>query len=269
MTILIVFVLFLLIIIVCYSLLVIRRLQKEKACLASDLRKAKNSIDLKNDFIKNLTNDLREPLNPIAGFSDLLEVDNLSHEERKELSQQIKKSSNLLNKLFDDLAELSYYEILESIPLTDSISPNMLCRHMVDSLRVHNKPAVELLFQTSIPDTFVFTTNLASMERLMRHLIINALLYTEKGSVKVECVLEGDMVRFFVTDTGRGIPEDLKDGMFELLNRSGAETKLTGMELSICKTITRHLGGRIWLDNDFKEGTRFVCEFPNSTGVHG
>jgi len=268
MVIIIIVAVIVLIITVCYVLFVIRRLKKEIVRLEFDLKKAQNDIDIKNTFIRNLTCDLREPLNPISGFSDLLEVDNLGPEERKNMSQQIKGSSTVLSKLLDDLAEMSYYENQKSLPMTDSISPNILCQHMVDSLQNRSKPGVVLLYKTTIPDTFEFITNYESIERLLRHLIMNAFMYTEKGLVTVEGSLQDNNVRFSVTDTGRGIPDDLKESMFELLYRNGAETKLTGMELSICQTITKLLGGRIWLDNESKEGTRFVCDFPVTTAVH-
>jgi len=257
-----------LLITICYGLLEIRRLKKENVRLGLALKKAKNDIEIKNNFIRNLTDDLREPLNPITGFSDLLETDNLQPEERKYMSQHIKSSSAVLRVLFDDLAELSYYENLESIARTDMISPNMLCQHMVDSLQSQSKPGVDLVFKTTIGDNFEFLTNYESAERVLRHLIVNALMYTEKGRVTVECSLQENNVRFSVTDTGRGIPEDMKEKMFELKNNRGAETKITGMELSICQTITRLLGGRIWLDKDSQKGTRFVCDLPLTTGVH-
>jgi len=256
-----------LIVAVGYGVIEMRRMKQENMRLEYALKKAKNDIEIKNNFIRELTYDLREPLNPITGFSDLLEIDNLHPEERKTLSQQIKSSSTVLRKLFDDLAELSYYENQESIPRTDMISPNMLCQHMVDSLQKQGKPGVDMIFKTTIPDSFEFLTNYESLERLLRHLIVNAFMYTEKGHVTVECSLHDNDVRFSVTDTGRGIPEDMKEKMFELLNSHGAETKITGMELSICQTITRLLGGRIWLDNETKGSTRFVCDIPTTTAV--
>jgi len=267
MTILTIVLSIILIITVSYGLLVIKHMKEENLSLEYALRKTKNDIEIKNNFIRNLTYDLREPLNPITGFSDLLETGNLEPEERKNLSQQIKSSSTVLSKLFNDLAELSYYENLESIPQTDMISPNMLCQHMIDSLQGQGKAGVDLVFKTTVSDTTEFPTNYESIERVLRHLIVNALLYTEKGCVTLECSLNDNNVRFSVTDTGRGIPDNLKEKMFELLNNRGAETKLTGMELSICKTITRLLGGRIWLDNESKEGTRFVCDFPITSAV--
>ena len=90
----------------------IRHLEKENERLEKERKQAEKAFDMKNEFITNITNELRAPLNPIEGFSDILGTQDyeLQPEEREELSTMIKDSSKTITKLIDELAELSLYE---------------------------------------------------------------------------------------------------------------------------------------------------------------
>ena len=70
-------------------------------------------------------------------------------------------------------------------------------------------------------------------------------------------------VRTTVTDTGRGIPAELKDHIFDTFRELGDNVKLKGLGLPICKAIINLMDGKIWLDTDYHEGTRFVFDIPN------
>lgn len=167
----------------------IRRLEKENAKLEKARKKAEKAFDMKNEFINNITNELRAPLNPIEGFSDILGTKDyeLQPEEREELSNMIKDSSKTITKLIDEMAELSLYETKKTLPLNYTISPNHLCRHMVDSLRPLCKEGVRMYFETELPDNYQVMTNMEALEALLKHLIENAIQYTDHGIITVAC----------------------------------------------------------------------------------
>lgn len=108
----------------------IKRLEKENAQLEKARKKAEKAFDMKNEFINNITNELRAPLNPIEGFTDILATQDydLRPEEREELSKMIKNSSKHITKIIDEMAELSFYESKKSLPVNYTMSPNHLCR---------------------------------------------------------------------------------------------------------------------------------------------
>jgi len=244
----------------------IRRLEKENALLDHARKKAEKAFDMKNEFITNITNDLRQPLNPIEGFSDILGTKEyeLQPEEREELSMMIKDSSKTITKLIDELAELSLYESKKSLPMNYTLSPNHLCRHMVDSFRPRCKEGVRMFFETELPDDYKVQTNDEGVKSLLKHLIENAIQYTDKGVITVACSEYEDKVRTSVTDTGRGISEENRPHVFDTFREMGENQKLQGLGLSICKAIVKLLGGKIWLDEDYTEGTRFIFELPKS-----
>ena len=108
--------------------------------------------------------------------------------------------------------------------------------------------------------------NLCSDEKAytnqLRHLLENAMQYTDKGVITLACKEYGDMVRTSVTDTGVGIPPEQVDHVFDTFREMGNNVKLRGLGLPICKAIVKLLGGSIWLDTEYHEGTRFVFDNP-------
>ena len=242
----------------------IKRLEEENAKLDKARKKAEKAFDMKNEFINNITNELRAPLNPIEGFSDILATKEyeLQPEEREELSNMIKDSSKTITKLIDEMAELSLYESKKSLPLNYTISPNHICRHMVDALRPKCKEGVRMYFETDLSDNYEVLTNMEAIETLLRHLIENAIQYTDHGVITVACSEFEDKIRTSVTDTGKGISPERREHVFETFREMGENQKLQGLGLSICKAVTKLLGGKIWLDEDYHEGSRFIFELP-------
>ena len=244
----------------------IKRLEKENIKLAKARQQAEKAFDMKNEFITNITNDLRAPLNPIEGFSDILGTKEyeLQPDEREQLSNMIRDSSKSITKLIDELAELSFYESKKSLPINYTISPNHLCRHMVDALRPRCKEGVRMYYETELPDDYEVKTNMEGAETLLRHLIENAIQYTDQGVITVACSEFEDKVRTSVTDTGKGISPERRQHVFETFREMGENQKLQGLGLSICKAVTKLLGGKIWLDEDYHDGSRFIFELPKN-----
>lgn len=242
----------------------IKRLEKENARLEKARKKAEEAFDMKNEFINNITNELRAPLNPIEGFSDILGMKDmeLQPDEREELTQHIKMSSKHITKIIDELAELSLYESKKSLPNNYTISPNHLCRHMVDSMRPHCKEGVRMFFESELSDDYAVETNYEAIEALLRHLLDNAIQYTDQGVITLSVTEYGDMVRTSVTDTGRGIPPERREHVFDTFRELGENVKLNGLGMPICKAIVKLLGGKIWLDPDYTEGSRFIFDLP-------
>ena len=246
----------------------IKRLEKENARLDKARQKAEQAFDMKNEFINNITNELRAPLNPIEGFSDILgtkEYD-LQPEEREELSKMIKDSSKTITKLIDEMAELSFYESKKSLPMNYNLSPNHLCRMMVDSYRPRCKKNVRMYFETDLPDNYEVLTNHEAIEVLLKHLIENAIQYTDEGVITVACTEYEDKVRTSVTDTGKGIPLERYEHVFDTFREIGDNQRLQGIGLSICQAIVKLLGGKIWLDVKYINGSRFIFELPKKQG---
>ena len=240
----------------------------EKKLVESDeaRQQAEKAFDMKNEFITNIINDLRQPLSPIEGFSDILSTQDydISPEEREQFCSMIKDNSRTITRLIDEMGELAYYESKKSLPMNYVWTPNYLCRYMVDSLRPLCKKGVRMYFETDLSDKFEINTNEEAIKTLLNHLIHNAVHFTEKGVITVACTEYGDNVRISVTDTGKGIPPEHRAHVFDTFREMGDNQKLQGLGLSICRAVVKLLGGKIWLDESHTEGTRFIFEIPRN-----
>ena len=244
----------------------VKLLEKQLAESDKARQEAEKAFDMKNEFITNITNDLRQPLNPIEGFSDILSTKDydIQPEEREQLCNMIKDNSKTITKLIDEMAELAYYESKKSLPMNYKWTPNFLCRYMVDSLRPLCKEGVRMFFETELDDKFEINTNEEAIKTLLNHLILNAIQFTDEGVITVACTEYENNVRISVTDTGKGIPPEHREHVFDTFLEMGDNQKLQGLGLSICKAAIKLLGGKIWLDESRKEGTRFIFEIPRN-----
>ena len=244
----------------------VKTLEKKLAESDKALKKAEKAYDMKNEFITNITNELRQPLNPIEGFSDILGTRDydMKPEEREQLSMMIKANSKTITKLIDEMAEFSYYESKKSLPMNYSLSPNHLCRYMVDSLRPLCKDGVRMFFETDLSDDFQVNTNEEAVRTLLNHLIQNAIQFTDSGVITVALTEYENKVRCSVTDTGVGIPPEMRGHVFETFREMGNNQKWQGLGLSICKAAVKLLGGKIWLDESHTDGSRFIFELPRN-----
>lgn len=242
----------------------IKHLENENIQLAKAQQKAEKAFDLKNEFIANITDALRAPLNPIEGFSDILGAKDyeLQPDEREELSQHIKNSSKHISKLIDELADLSFYESVKSLPVNYTMSPNHIGRKIVDFMRPRCKEGVRMFFESELPDDYAMAVNQEAVEKLIMHLLDNAVKYTDKGVITLAVTEYGDAVHVSVTDTGHGIAPELREHIFDTFRELGDNMRLNGLGLPVCKLIVQLLGGKIWLDSDYQEGSRFIFEIP-------
>ena len=121
-----------------------------------------------------------------------------------------------------------------------------------------------MFFETELEDNYEIKTNEEAVKALLSHLIHNALQYTDKGVITVKCSDFENNVRVSVTDTGKGIPEERREHVFDTFREMGDNQKLQGMGLSICKAIVKLLGGKIWLDESYTDGSRFIFDIPRN-----
>lgn len=228
-------------------------------------RKAEKELDLKREFLNKLARQLRTPLNPITGFSNILASDNiqLSPEEREMMNEHIQEGTRRLTGIIDSMFELSFYESKSSLDKLDVFSPNLLSQNAIDNIKARNqKPNVEVHLHSTLKDKLTVKSDLQSVSKVIHHLLDNAVKYTDEGAVLLNCSEEERYIRFSVSDTGRGIDPLWHKHIFEPMVITSGSAKASGMDLAICKAIADLLGGRIWLDETYKNGSRFIFEIP-------
>jgi len=230
---------------------------------------AEHALKVKQNFIQNISHEVRTPLNSIFGFTQVLTMPGLDlpQDEKDKLCQRIATSTNLLTDVVDKMIELSHFDSMKSIDRKDTINPADTCRKMVEEFQSKANDGVELRFVNSLPEGYTMRTNRQCLEKVLRHLLDNATKFTKHGEIVVRASMQ-NMPTFTVSDTGPGIPEENRDTVFEPFFDTGEQIKTTGMGLSICRTICQLLGGEIGLDTHYTDGCRIkfkIEDADNST----
>ncbi|MCK9638570.1 MAG: response regulator [Prolixibacteraceae bacterium] len=228
--------------------------------------KAKESIRIKSEFLANMSHEIRTPMNAIMGFSDLLME--AEGDEKREFAAIIQKCSKQLLSLIDDVLQLSRLQS-EKLPV-DSIrfKPAEL---VTDVFRMFNHPRLkkELDIAIIIPGQykdFVMQSDAGKIKQILTNLVANAIKYTMEGFVKLGFELKDGLVKFYVTDTGIGIPEKEQERIFESFYRSeqaiSSAIEGSGLGLSIAKELVELMGGVIGVSSGLNKGSHFFFLIP-------
>ena len=239
-----------------------KRLATSRQKLNEARKDAENSIRTKSVFLSNMSHEIRTPLNALSGFSSILIDNNIDKDIRQQCNDIIQQNSDLLLKLIDDVVDLSSLErgkMQFRFSVYDAVS---LCRNVIDTVEKIKQTAAAVIFQTSL-DKLELYTDEARLQQLLINLLINATKFTTQGSITLTLEINSDgMAQFSVTDTGCGIAPEKLDKIFNRFEKLNENAQGSGLGLSICQLIVEHFGGKIWIDKEYKDGSRFIFTHP-------
>ena len=238
----------------------ITELKRTEEMLVKARDKAEASDRLKSAFLANMSHEIRTPLNAIVGFSSLL-TSTESAAEKELYNSLIGHNNKLLLNLINDVIDLSKIEsgYLELCP--DWVNLTELLDESVAEY-VHQVPSgVELLTNYPAHDSLVELDSLR-IKQILSNFLSNALKNTATGHVEVFYEVDHQSVRIGVKDTGRGIPQNMLEKIFERFEKLDSFAQGAGLGLSICKLIVEKMNGRVLVDSQLGIGTTFVIELP-------
>lgn len=235
-------------------------LKKAEQALMQAKIKAEESDKLKSAFLANMSHEIRTPLNAIVGFSKLL-ADTEDPKERQQYYAIVDKNSDLLLQLINDILDLSKIEagILEFTRHPVNLSE--LCQGLFNTHLSRMSPNVKLIYEKADND-FIAYTDGNRIAQVISNLLTNAQKFTPKGEIRFGFRQEGDKIRFFVKDTGMGIPKANQEKIFNRFVKLNSFIQGTGLGLPICDMIVRNLGGQIWVESVENEGALFQFFIP-------
>lgn len=137
-----------------------------------------------------------------------------------------------------------------------------LCRNVIDMVEKIKQTHADVRFSTPL-DSLELLTDSARLQQVLINLLINATKFTSQGSITLQLEQQTeDTALFSVTDTGTGIPKEKQKKIFNRFEKLNENAQGTGLGLSICQLIIEQLGGSIWIDPDYEEGSRFLFTHP-------
>ena len=241
--------------------------------------KAEESDRLKSSFLANMSHEIRTPLNGILGFAEQLNEPGLTGEEQLEYIRIIEKSGVRLLNTINNIVDISK---IESGLIEVGIKESNI-NEQIEYIYTFFKPEVkgkglQLTCKNSLPSNeSVIKTDPEKVYAILTNLVKNAIKFTNKGSIEfgydtvpTENYLS---VRFFVKDTGIGIPKDKQEIIFERFMQADVFDKQAfqgaGLGLSISKAYVEMLGGRIWVESEVGKGSVFYFTIPCNNDTQG
>jgi signal transduction histidine kinase len=216
-----------------------------------DGKKLRHSLDLANGNNELKSHFIRNIGEQISPTLDKLET---------ECAGQ--RGKRLVTALKDLMAHIGLYTALEESRdqhyELKSLDIQALCTQIMDEVKGEFKPGVEAVL--NVPRVSI-KTNAEELEKVLTYLLRGAALHTESGKITLEFKKRSaHMHQFIVTDTGAGIPEEKRAGLFRPFGEVANLEEGDGMGLPICSLTANKLNGTLALDNEYKRGTRFVLE---------
>jgi signal transduction histidine kinase len=246
-----------------------QELLRQQRKLLEKTKEAKAASQLKSEFLANMSHELRTPLNVIIGFSELMldQVPGPVNKNQRQCLEDILSSGRHLLGLIDQVLDLAKIESgktelkLTEVALTEVIES--LKTAMLPIL-TPRKQSLNIRVEEGLPPVYA---DEAKLRQVFFNLLSNSSRFTpEGGKIEIEAVRNGTSCRVSVVDNGIGIEKENQVRIFEpfcqLDNASPKEGGGTGLGLAVVKQIVEKHGGRIWVESEYGNGSRFTFTLP-------
>ena len=229
---------------------------------------AESANRMKTIFLANMSHEIRTPMNSILGFSDLLLTKDYTKENAEYFLQIINSSTKQLLNVINDIIDVSIIETGQLKINSRQANVNSLLNNVYNlHLYSAKQKGVELIVNKGLNDNkSIVLVDDFRLAQILNNLVNNAIKFTSKGSVRFGYERVDQYLRFFVFDTGKGIPKEYHTVVFERFRQVDEGQKESvggnGLGLSICKSLVELMGGKIWLKSEVDVGSEFYFTIP-------
>jgi Amt family ammonium transporter len=244
----------------------VQQVAERTRSLEDALHAAEAADRAKSLFLANMSHEIRTPLNGVVGMIDLLRGTDLN-ESQSRFAQVARSSADALLSVINDILDFSKIEAGRmDLEAANFDLPNTI-ENVAETASVsaaRKGLEVSCYINRKVPDSVIGDS--ARLGQVLMNLANNAIKFTEKGQVAISATLAGQdathaVVRFAVTDSGIGIPEDRKNRLFQSFSQVDASTTRkyggTGLGLAISKRLVEMMGGEIGVDSQPGSGSTF------------
>jgi signal transduction histidine kinase len=230
-------------------------------------RRAVRASRFKSQLLAHVSHEVRSPLSAIIGFSSMLESGSLSAERAPEFAAIIGHNGELLQRLHDDLLDLSRAEAGALTIQSERVAVGSTLKTCVGAIRLDASLAGKDVLIEDVADSLAVTADPVRLAQILNNLIANAFKYGDNFSpIRVRAhALEDGFGRIEVVNAGPGIPLGERDAVFLPFRRSievGRRVPGAGLGLSIAKLLVEAQGGRIDFESVPGRQTRFWIDLP-------
>ncbi|NBD17077.1 MAG: response regulator [Cyanobacteria bacterium] len=222
---------------------------------------------VENEFISLVSHELRTPMTSTIGALDLLNSGQLGtlSDRGKQILQVAIRNSERLIRLVNDILDLERMKSGEIViePAECNLKP-LLVQATETMQAMATKVEVELVLE---PCDVVLSLDSDRLLQTLTNLLSNGIKFTQAGGkVKLKAIVKNNICQILVQDTGRGIPEDKLESIFERFQQVDASDSRskggTGLGLAICRHIVEGHNGKIWVESVLGKGSAFYIELP-------
>ena len=244
-----------------------QKILERKLRLAKE--EAEESNRIKSAFLANMSHEIRTPLNAIVGFSSILAED-VSEEERTEYLSIISKNNDILLQLINDILDLSKIEAGTLEYVYANIDVNKMLSEIEQAARMRQTNANVAICAVTPLEGLLLYTDQRRVTQVLNNFISNAMKFTNTGSITFGYEEPKDgYIRFFVTDTGTGIPPEKVADIFNRFVKLDSFKQGTGLGLAISQNIVKELKGEIGVLSELGKGSTFWFTLPyEKMGAH-
>lgn len=221
----------------------------------------------KNKFISACSHDLKAPLNSLIGSIEIIDDENMVNEDGEVFVNVLKESSQFMLEVINDLLAISALKEGKNLS-GEKVDLKEVCVAVVNAFRINtNKKGQNLIFDCDTQYDYFVAGHALSLKRVLNNLISNAIKFTPRmGDIRIYLGEEAGNIILSVKDTGIGIPEDMKDKIFDSFTKAGREgtdgEASTGLGLSLVKDIIVKTGGDVFVESEEGKGTKFTVQLP-------
>lgn len=224
-------------------------------------RKLKESESVRTAFLNNISHEIRTPLNSIVGFANIISEEASDNEDLSKYAGIIQNSSDALLRMISNASQVSD---IDSLGQKMEIDVNEMCKQLIDNCKNNHANSEVLFVQNEYQEPSVFLLYYEKVELVLSNILDNAINNTEKGmiTVDVDYLKESKSIQISITDTGKGIPDDKREKVFNYFVKLDEYSKGLGLGLPISRMVANSLKGSLILDSNYTTGCRFIFTFP-------
>ncbi|MEO0479694.1 MAG: ATP-binding protein [Planctomycetota bacterium] len=242
------------------------RLEIVNADLTTAMDTANAANQAKSEFLANMSHEIRTPMNGVLGMAEILLGTEMSHHQRRSV-ETLQRSAESLLGIIDDILDFSKIEAghleIEQVPFNPSLTIEETARMLAE--RAYRKNIEFLVdFATDLPESMLGDPT--RIRQILTNLCGNAIKFTEQGSVTIRALVDRELLRVQVIDTGIGIPKDAQSRIFRAFSQADGSTTRrfggTGLGLCIAKQLVEHSGGNLSVTSEPGQGSTFAFTIP-------